>query len=139
MATIRKHVTRDVIALEAATPSREAARLMAEKQIGSIAVREAGKITGLVTERDLVATVLARGGDGALPIREAMRPGVPRVSPDATEAEASALMRDVNARHLLVEENGKVVGIVSLRDLIQLMLDETQYVIEQRHAYISGQ
>ena len=138
MASIRKHVTPEVVALDAATPSREAARVMSERRIGSIGVTEDGRITGLVTERDLVATVLARGGDGALPIREAMRPGIPRVPADATEVEAAALMRDHFTRHLLVEDGGAVVGVVSMRDIIQLMLDEKQFVIEQLNTYISG-
>ncbi len=138
MAAIRKHVTRDVVALDASSAARDAARLMADRRIGSIAVREDGKITGLVTERDLVATVLARGGDASLPIREAMRPGIPRIGPDATETETAEMMRDHFTRHLLVEDGGKVVGIVSMKDVIQVMLDEKQYVIEQLHTYING-
>jgi CBS domain-containing protein len=91
---------------------------------------------GLVTERDLVNTVIARGADPGLAIREAMRAGIPRVSADAGEAEVAARMREVGTRHLLVEENGEVVGVVSMRDIIQLMLDEKQFVIEQLSAYI---
>lgn len=138
MASIRKHVTRELVALDASVPSREAARIMAEKKIGSVAVREGGKIAGLVTERDLVATVLANGNDGAKPIGKAMRVGIPRVSVDAQEGEAADLMRDHFTRHLLVEEKGEVVGVVSMRDIIRLMLDEKQFVIEQLSSYISG-
>lgn len=138
MATIRKHVTRDLVALEASAPIRDAARLMADRKIGSVAVREGGRIAGLVTERDLVSTVLARGGDASSPIREAMRPAVPRVSPAAGEAEVASLMRDHTTRHLLVEEGGEVVGVVSMRDIIQLMLDEKQSMIEQLQTYIEG-
>jgi len=131
-------VTQDLIALDAATPSREAARIMADRKVGSVAVKEGGKITGLVTERDLVATVLARGIDGSLPIREAMRVGIPRISADAQEGEAATMMRDHFTRHLLVEDGGKVVGVVSMRDVIQLMLDEKQFVISQLNTYIFG-
>jgi CBS domain-containing protein len=138
MASIRSHVTRDLVVLDGTTAIREAARTMAERRIGSVAVRDGGKVVGLVTERDLVETVLARGRDAAQPIREAMRPGLPRVAAEATEAECAALMRDHATRHLLVEEGGKVVGVVSMRDIIQLMLDEKQYVIEQLNTYISG-
>lgn len=138
MASIRKHVTTEMVSLDAATPSREAARIMADKKIGSIAVKEGGRITGLVTERDLIATVLARGSDGSLPIREAMRPGIPRIAADAQETDAADMMRDHFTRHLLVEEGGKVIGVVSMRDIIQLMLDEKQWVIGQLHTYISG-
>jgi CBS domain-containing protein len=138
MASIRKHVTRDVVALDGEMPIRQAAQLMAERRIGSIAVKGPEGIVGLVTERDLVLTVLARGGDGSLPIREAMRTGLPRVSASASEVDCSALMRDHYTRHLLVEEDGRVVGVVSMRDIIQLMLDEKQFVIEQLQTYITG-
>ena len=136
MASIRKHVTRDVVALDGAASIRDAARLMAERRIGSVAVRDGASIVGLVTERDLVESALARGTDPASPIREAMRRGVPRVAADATEAECSKLMRDHVTRHLLVEEGGQVIGVVSMRDIIQLMLDEKQFVIEQLSDYI---
>ena len=138
MASIRKHVTRDVVTLEAGAPIRDAARMMADRKIGSVAVREDGKVVGLVTERDLVLTVLARAGNANQPLREAMRPGIPHVPAEATEIECAALMRDHTTRHLLVEDKGQVVGVVSMRDIIQLMLDEKQYLIEQLHTYIGG-
>ncbi len=138
MASIRKHVTRDVVTLEAGAPIRDAARLMADRKIGSVAVREDGKLVGLVTERDLVLTVLARAGSSNQPLREAMRPGIPHVSAEATESECAALMRDHATRHLLVEDKGQIVGVVSMRDIIQLMLDEKQFLIEQLHTYIEG-
>ncbi len=138
MASIRKHVTRDVVTLEAGAPIRDAARLMADRKIGSVAVREDGKVVGLVTERDLVFTVLARAGNSNQPLREAMRPGIPHVSAEATESECAALMRDHATRHLLVEDRGQIVGVVSMRDIIQLMLDEKQVLIEQLHTYIEG-
>ena len=138
MASIRKHVTREVVSLDAASPIRDAARLMADRKIGSIGVREDGKLVGLVTERDLVTTVLARGGDGSLPVREAMRTGVPRVQASASEVDCATLMRDHYTRHLLVEEDGRVTGVVSMRDIIQLMLDEKQFLIEQLQTYIEG-
>ena len=138
MASIRKHVTRDVVTLEGGAPIRDAARIMADRKIGSVAVRDDGKIVGLVTERDLVLTVLARAGNANQPLREAMRPGVPHVPIDATETETAALMRDNTTRHLLVEDRGQIVGIVSMRDIIQLMLDEKQFLIEQLQTYIEG-
>jgi CBS domain-containing protein len=135
MATIRNHVTRDIAAIDASTTCREAARLMADRRIGSVAVKDGGKIVGLATERDLVGTVLARGGDGQMPVREAMRP-LPRVAEDASEIHCTELMKEHFTRHLLVEEKGQVVGVVSMRDIIQLMLDEKQFVIEQLQEYI---
>jgi CBS domain-containing protein len=138
MANIERHVTRDVIALDATTPCRDAARLMADRNIGSVAVREAGKIIGLVTERDLVARVLAQGDSGSMPIGEAMRTDLPRISPKTTEAECSDVMRDWSTRHLLVEDGGKVMGVISMRDVIRLMLEDKQFLIEQLQTYIDG-
>ncbi|HSN92630.1 MAG TPA: CBS domain-containing protein [Anaeromyxobacteraceae bacterium] len=138
-ATVRNLVApAEVVALDAAAPIRDAAQVMADRQIGSVAVREGGKLVGLVTERDLVATVLARGGDASRPMREAMRPGLPRVKADASETECAALMRDHATRHLLVEDGDEVVGVVSMRDVIQFMLQEKQFLIEQLSSYISG-
>jgi CBS domain-containing protein len=138
MASIRKHITREVVSLDAGSPIRDAARLMADRKIGSIGVREDGKLVGLVTERDLVVAVLAGGASANGPMREAMRSGIPRVKADATEADCAALMRDHTTRHLLVEDRGQVVGVVSMRDIIQLMLDEKQFLIEQLQTYIEG-
>jgi CBS domain-containing protein len=67
-----------------------------------------------------------------------MRRDVPFVSPHAAETEALALMRDHVTRHLLVADGGEVVGVISMRDLVQLMLDEKQYAIDQLEAYIHG-
>jgi CBS domain-containing protein len=138
MASIRKHVTREVVSLDGAAPIRDAARLMADRKIGSVGVKEDGKLVGLVTERDLVVTVLARAGNANGPMREAMRGGIPRVGADATESECASIMRDHATRHLLVEDRGQIVGVVSMRDIIQLMLDEKQFVIEQLQTYIEG-
>jgi len=138
MATIERHVTRQVVALDAITPCREAAKVMRDKKIGAVAVREAGRIVGIVTERDLVARVLACGDSGAMPIGEAMRTDLPRLPLDSSETECTEVMRTQYTRHLLVETKGEVVGIISMRDVIQLMLDDKQYLIEQLQTYIDG-
>ncbi len=138
MASIRKHITREVVSLDAGSPIRDAARLMMDRNIGSIGVKEDGKLVGLVTERDLVIAVLARAGNVNGPIREAMRSGIPRVDADATEVECASTMRDNGTRHLLVEDKGQTVGVVSMRDIIRLMLDEKEFLIEQLQTYIQG-
>ncbi len=138
MASIERHVTKQIVALDAITPCREAAKVMRDKKIGSIAVREGGRIVGIITERDLVARVMACGDGGSMPIGEAMRTDLPRLKPDATETETTEMMRTNYTHHLLVEEKGEVVGIISMRDVIQLMLDDKQFLIEQLQAYIDG-
>ena len=138
MATIERHVTRQIVALDAITPCREAAKVMRDNKIGAVAVKEAARIVGIVTERDLVARVLALGDSGAMPIGEAMRTDLPRVALKDSEVETTELMRTHYTRHLLVEHEGAVVGIISMRDVIQLMLDEKQFLIEQLQTYIDG-
>lgn len=138
MAHIERHVTNALVALDALTPCREAAKIMRDKKIGSVAVSEGGRVVGIVTERDLVSRVMAAGDNGAMPIGEAMRTDLPNVTPATSEAETAELMRTHYTRHLLVEERGHVVGIISMRDVIQLMLDDKQLLIEQLHAYIDG-
>jgi acetolactate synthase-1/2/3 large subunit len=114
------------------------ARLMAERKVGSVAVRRSGKVVGLVTERDLVGRVLARGVSAAMPIGQAMRTDLPVVTMDAGEREVAELMKSHFTRHLLVAERGEVRGVISMRDVIQLMLDEKQFLIDQLHTYIDG-
>ena len=138
MATIERHVTRDLVALDGETTCAAAARRMAEQGIGSVAVRVQGRCIGLVTERDLVTRVLAEGARPDLPIRQAMRTDVPIVTPDTSEIECTRLMRDHLTRHLLVSEGGEVVGVVSMRDVIQLMLDEKEWLIGQLQTFIRG-
>jgi CBS domain-containing protein len=138
MAAIRKQVTRDVVTLNASAPMAEAARLMEERRIGSVAVRDGATIVGLVTERDLMRTVCVLCRDPGGPIREAMRREIPRVDLDSTEAEVASMMREHTTRHLLVEDGGQVVGVISMRDIIQLMIDEKEHLIGQLQTYIEG-
>jgi CBS domain-containing protein len=138
MATIERHVTNALVALDATTPCREAAKVMRDKKIGSVAVREGNRVVGIVTERDFVVRVLAAGDNGAMPIGEAMRTDLPSIPPTTSEAETAELMRTHYTRHLLVEEKGHVVGVISMRDVIQLMLDEKQWLADELQVYISG-
>ena len=138
MANIERHVTRQLVAMESITPCREAARLMAEKRIGAVAVREGGRVVGVVTERDLAVRVVAVGDSGAMPIGQAMRQDLPRVGPKTSEKETSELMRTHYTRHLLVEDQGQVIGIISMRDVIALLLDDKQFLIDQLQIYIDG-
>jgi CBS domain-containing protein len=138
MASIERHVTREVIGLDASSSCREAARLMAEKRIGAVAVKAGGTTIGLVTERDLVYDVLASGLTCDHPIAKAMRGDLPFIAPGASESDCANLMQVHFTRHLLVGEKGAVVGIISMQDVIRLMLDEKQWLIDELQIYISG-
>ena len=138
MPGIDRYVTRDLLGLAPSASCREAARLMADKRIGAVAVVEGGKTLGIVTERDLVYNVLSAGETCDAPIVTAMRRDLPLISLSTTETECADLMRIHFTRHLLVAEQGSVVGIISMRDVIRLMLDEKQWLIDELQIYISG-
>ncbi len=138
MSSIDRHFTREVVALDASAECREAARLMAEKNIGAVAVKEGGRVVGVVTERDLVYNVLAEGGRCEERIADAMRRDLPCIPPSASEAECADLMRVHFTRHLLVSDESGIVGIISMRDVIRLMLEEKQWLIDELQIYITG-
>lgn len=136
--TVASIAVRGIVALDGSASIEEAAKTMARRRIGSVAVREGGALVGLVTERDLLGAVLVRGAAASRPIREALRREVPRVAASASEEACAALMRDHGTRHLLVEDRGEVVGVVSMRDIIRAMLDEREFLIDQLGTYITG-
>lgn len=138
MASIRNRVVREIVALPATASCSEAARLMAKFAIGSIGVRRAGKIVGLLTERDLVADVLGRRDPDETTVGEAMRVDQPSVSPEATDRECAQLMRAHRTRHLSVKEGGQIVGVVSMLDLVDLVVEEKNWRIDQLETYIGG-
>jgi CBS domain-containing protein len=138
MPSIANYVVRDVVGLEAEAPCKDAAALMAQRQIGAVAVKQGGKVVGLITERDLVTRILSRGLDCTTPIVEAMRRDVPNISPEVNEVECASLMKDHATRHLLVTDRNEVVGLISMRDVMQMMLADKQFLIEQMQSYIQG-
>ncbi len=138
MASIEKYVVRNLIGLDAAAPCSQAASLMAKHRIGAVAVQQNSRVVGLVTERDLTTRVMARGLGSDTPIAEAMRRDLPHILDSITEVECATRMKEHETRHLLVEENGQPVGIISMRDVMQMMLEDKQFLIEQMQGYIQG-
>jgi CBS domain-containing protein len=99
-----------------------AARLMAIKQIGSLLVTEADELVGIVTESDLVRKVVATGGDPrALRVRAVMSSPLLKIDISRTVRDASELMASRRVRHLAVLDQHKVVGILSVRDLVRMV------------------
>ncbi len=100
----------------------EAAQTMAEKQIGSLLVIEAEKIVGIVTETDLVRKVIAAHlPTDSTSVKSVMNYPLVQIDIDSTVREASRLMAKERIRHLAVTEENKVVGLISLRDLIKMV------------------
>lgn len=118
----------------------EAVKLMAEKNIGALLVMEGGKIVGMITERDYARkTALAGRSPRETPVGEIMTAPVMYVRPDQTNEECMALMTDNRLRHLPVLDNGRLIGLLSIGDLVKDIISEQQFIIEQLEHYITGQ
>jgi CBS domain-containing protein len=138
VARIENVVVRSVVSLPHTATFAQAAALMSERRIGSLGVRRDGKLVGIVTERDLLAR-LAEGADPRrAPIEKAMQTAAATVSPWATESECADLMKTHCTRHLAVVDGGEIIGIVSMLDLVELVVEEKQWSIDQLESYIRG-
>ncbi len=139
MATIRSKIERTVALIDEDKTVLDAVNLMTEKYIGSVVVIGDSSIKGLFTERDLMMRVVAQRRDPAtVKLRDVMPDNFPTVSPDDSCDHCLDLMHEHGCRHLLVYEEEKFVGLVSLRDLVVLMLEEKEDLITQLKNYIAG-
>ncbi|MBW0448121.1 CBS domain-containing protein [bacterium M00.F.Ca.ET.228.01.1.1] len=118
----------------------EAIRLMADKGIGALVVTDGDSIAGIVTERDYARkVVLMDRSSKATPVREIMSKAVRFVRPDQTTDDCMALMTERRMRHLPVIENDRLVGMVSIGDLVKNIIAEQQFTIQQLEFYIHGE
>lgn len=117
----------------------EALKLMAEKNVGALLVLEAGKLVGIISERDYARKVILKGKSSLnTPVREIMTDRVMFVRPAQTVEECMALMTEKHIRHLPVLVGDQVAGIVSIGDLVKASLDEKDFMIKQLENYITG-
>lgn len=118
----------------------EAIRRMAEKGIGALVVMEGEAIAGMVTERDYARKVILMGRNSdQTAVREIMSPSVLCVRLHQTNEDCMALMAGSRVRHLPVLDEGRIVGLISMGDLVKDIISEQQFTIEQLEHYISGQ
>jgi CBS domain-containing protein len=114
-------------------------RLMSDKGIGSLLVMDGEKLMGIVTERDYARKVILEGKSSKdTSVSDVMTRKVLCVSPERTVDECMALMTDKRARHLPVVDHKRVVGVVSIGDLVKTLINEQQILIDQLQHYISG-
>jgi len=116
-----------------------AVKLMADKNIGGLLVLEGGNVVGVVTERDLARKFfpMARPAQDT-PVRDIMTSQVMYVGPGRTSEECMALMTENRFRHLPVLDKGRLVGLVSIGDLVKDVISEQKFIIEQLEHYIAG-
>ena len=117
----------------------EAMRLMAEKNTGAVLVMDAGKVAGILSERDCVRKLELAGKSGkATKVSEIMTSKVLYVEASQSIEECMAVMIDKNIRHLPVYENGALLGLISVRDVLKEVVDYQKFMITQLEHYISG-
>ena len=128
--------------VESVAPSTsvfDAVKLMAEKNIGALLVLEEQKIVGIITERDYARKVVLLGRSSKeTPVRDIMSSPVMYVRPDQTNEECMALMTENRLRHLPVVDQGKLIGLISIGDLVKDIISEQKFIIDQLEHYIMG-
>jgi CBS domain-containing protein len=118
----------------------DALKLMAEKNIGALLIMEGETIVGMVSERDYARKIALFGRSSKeTPVRDVMTYPVMYVGPQQSTEECMALMTEKRLRHLPVLDDGKLIGLISIGDLVKDIISEQNFVIEQLQRYISGQ
>jgi CBS domain-containing protein len=110
---------------------------MSAKGIGALLVTEGEQLVGIITERDVVRKFAVLAADTAS-VRDLMTERILYVDPDQTVNDCMVLMTERHVRHLPVLDGGRLVGIVSIRDVVADVIAEQSFMIEQLEHYITG-
>jgi CBS domain-containing protein len=124
MPAVRKHMSRNLLSIEPGETITEVAQRMVERNVGAVLVLDGGRLVGIMTERDLMRAV-ARGLHGDAVVAEYMTKDPETIEPDDTTQHAAVLMIHGGYRHLPVVEGDDVVGMLSIRDLMQVALEDS--------------
>lgn len=117
----------------------EALQMMADKQVGALLVMEGLKPVGIISERDYARKVILHGRSSLTTlVKEIMSSHIVYTHPDQSIEECMAIMTDKRIRHLPVMDGRKLVGIISIGDLVKSIIEEQQFTIEQLERYITG-
>jgi CBS domain-containing protein len=117
----------------------DAIKEMADKQVGALLVLDHGKPVGIVSERDYARKVILQGRSSQeTPVKEIMTTRVVCARPDLNFEECMAIMTDRRIRHLPVMEGDRVLGMISIGDLVKAIIADQQFMINQLERYIAG-
>lgn len=130
---------RAVHAIAPEQPVLEAIRMMADKYVGALLVMRGDELLGIVSERDYARKVILKGKSSAnTPVSEIMTSPVLSVAPGDSAHRCMRVMTEKRIRHLPVVADGKVVGVLSIGDLVKAVIDEQAEQLEQLQRYIAG-
>jgi len=118
----------------------DAIKVLAQEDIGAAIVMTGDRLAGIFSERDYTRKVILKGrASDSTRVEEIMTPNVVVVSPRTRTRECMALMTEKNIRHLPVVDEGRIIGMVSIRDIVSDIIADQDFTIEQLEHYISGQ
>jgi len=127
----------DVISIRPDVQMLDALKLLAQEDIGAVLVMDGPRLVGILSERDYARKVALKGKTASdTPVSEIMTREVVCVKPNQTNEECMALMTEKRARHLPVIDNDRVIGVLSIGDLVKDVISEQQFIIEQLEHYI---
>ncbi len=142
MTTIRQLLDRKGRNVSSIRPDAtvfDAVKKMAEKDIGSLVVMDGEDVLGIITERHYARNVVLKGkASPVTPVRDIMETRVVAVRPDDTVERCMAVMTEKRVRHLPVLDRKKLVGIVSIGDLVKSIIGDQKFMIDQLEHYIHG-
>ncbi len=120
-------------------PVLDAIRMMADKYIGALLVMDEAQLLGIISERDYARKVILKGRSSAqTSVREIMSSPVFAIAPGDSVHQCMQLMTEKHIRHLPVVEDGKVIGVLSIGDLVKAVIDDQARELEQLQRYIAG-
>jgi len=137
---LRAKPTRAIVRVAPEISVLEAIKVLAAENIGAAVVMSGDRLAGIFSERDYTRKVILKGrSSDTTRVEEIMTPNVVVVSPRTRTRECMALMTEKNIRHLPVVDEGRVIGMVSIRDIVSDIIADQDFTIEQLEHYISGQ
>ena len=129
----------EIWSVEPETPVMAALKIMDERNIGALVVARAGSVLGILSERDYARKLVLKGRSSSdATVQDLMTSSVITVTPDQSMDQCMDLMTGKRIRHLPVVENDKLVGLISIGDVVKAVISEKEFLVKQLENYITG-